>query len=88
MTSGVLSVATQVSGVHGIAVVGGNRLNHGSASRTRTLTRSITARLQPGSHGSLLIDVAWQMAVNGEQFRTQVALPLPAARAAKPTSTP
>ena len=59
LTSGVLSIATQVSGVHGIAVVGGDRLNHGSASRTRKLSRAITATLRPGSRGSLLIDVAW-----------------------------
>jgi len=78
LTRGVLSIATEVLGIDGIEVVGGQRLNHGSSSRTRRLQRAITARLLPQSRGSLLINVTWRTSIDGAEHRTQVALPLPA----------
>ncbi|MCO4764246.1 MAG: hypothetical protein KC502_22225 [Myxococcales bacterium] len=75
---GLLSYSTEVVGVHGVAIVGGKRLNHGSASRKRVISRAVTAETQPGSAGTLLVDVAWMQAIDTPESRSQVAIPLPA----------
>ena len=78
MRAGVLSMATQVSGVGGIKVVGGARLNHGSSGRTRKLERSITAALQPGSRGSLLVELAWRTDLESPERHAQLSIAMPA----------
>ncbi len=81
MKRAVVALGSEVSGAGGLRVVGGKRLNHGSASRGRTVQRAIIVEAPPGTRGAALLEISWKDRLAAVEQRVTVSVPLPSERA-------